>query len=115
MRVGDCYDLKDATADVVEQVNAIPCTTEHKYEMFFIGAMSGDTYPTDDEIETFLIDNCSTAFQTFVGRAYSESILEMSWFTPTQAGWNTGDRIIQCAVYHPTIDRLTSTVKGSKQ
>ena len=115
LRVGDCYDLKDAEADVVEQVTAIPCTSEHKYEMFFVGSMSSGEYPTDEAFETFLFDNCASTFETFVGTAYADSILELSWFTPTQAGWNSGDRAVQCAVYHPTIERIAKSLKGSKQ
>ena len=47
LRVGDCFDLKDPTADQIEDVKAVPCTTEHEFELFYVGAMGKGSHPTD--------------------------------------------------------------------
>ncbi len=47
LRVGDCFDLNDPTADQIEDVKAVPCTTEHEFEVFYVGAMGKGGYPTD--------------------------------------------------------------------
>lgn len=45
LRVGDCFDLNDPTADQIEDVKAVPCTTEHEFEVFYVGAMGEGSYP----------------------------------------------------------------------
>jgi hypothetical protein len=45
LRVGDCFDLKDPSAEI-EHVKAVPCKTEHDYELFYVGAMAKGSHPT---------------------------------------------------------------------
>ena len=113
LRVGDCFDLKDPAADEIEEVTAGPCSVEHEYEMFFVGAMPEGAFPTDDAMNSFIETNCDPAFDAYVGTAYLDSELEMFLLTPTEDAWLAGDRSIQCSVYHPRIHRLTESLKGS--
>lgn len=115
LRTGDCFDLKDPTADQIDTVTGKPCTEAHEYEVFLATSMPPGAYPTDDEFQTFVSDTCTPEFQTFVGRAYADSALEIFWFYPSTEGWASGDRSIQCAVYHPSVPRLTQSLKGSDQ
>jgi hypothetical protein len=115
LRVGDCFDLKDPSAEQVGKVTALPCTTEHEYEMYFLGSMAEGAFPTEEGFGAWLDTNCLPAFEAYVGRAYDGSDLEIFWLAPTLEGWNDGDRSIQCAVYHPRIHRLTESLKGSAQ
>jgi hypothetical protein len=52
LRVGDCFDLKDPSADQIEHVKAVPCTTEHEFELFYVGAMGRGSHPTDHAFGT---------------------------------------------------------------
>lgn len=113
LRVGDCFDLKDPTAELIEDVNAVPCTQEHEYEMFHIGSMSAGAYPTDEAFTSFVEASCLPTFETFVGISYEASELDVFWVVPSTESWNDGDRSVQCAVYHPRIHRLTESQKGS--
>jgi hypothetical protein len=113
LRAGDCFDLKDPEAEEVDEVTALPCTNEHEYEMFFVGNMADGEFPAENAVTTFLTDNCLPAFTTFVGLAYEESELDIFWLSPTTESWQQGDHSIQCAVYHPRIHRLTSSLQGS--
>ncbi|HET9344307.1 MAG TPA: septum formation family protein [Candidatus Limnocylindrales bacterium] len=115
LRVGDCFDLKDPSEDEIEDVTAVPCTTEHEYEMFFVGSMPAGPFPSDDDFVAWLDTNCVPAFDAFVGLAYDSSKLDIFWLQPTSATWNDGDRSIQCAVYDPDNQRLTESLKGSAQ
>jgi len=115
LRVGDCFDLKDPAAEETEDVTALPCAQEHEYETFFVGVLAEGPYPADPD-ETFtsyVEDSCVPAFEPYVGKTYADSELEIFWFYPTSDGWASGDRSIQCAVYHPRIHRLTESLKGS--
>jgi hypothetical protein len=113
LRVGDCFDLKDPAADLIEDVKAVPCTQEHEYELFHIASLSANGYPTDAAFTTFIESECLPAFETFVGLAYDDSELDMFPVVPTKDAWDDGDRAIQCAVFHPRIHRLTESQKGS--
>lgn len=115
LRVGDCFDLKDPTAEEFEDVTARPCTQEHEFELFYAGSMPEGAYPADPVFEGFMTDNCLPAFLAYVGKEYEQSELDVSWLTPTTEAWNQGDRTTQCAVYHPRIHRLTESLKGSKR
>lgn len=115
LRVGDCFDLKDPTADEVEQVAARPCAEAHQYEMFFIGPHPDGTFPDDEAFMTFVEGTCLPAFEAYVGRAFADSVLDINWLVPTSSGWTFGDRTVQCAVYDPATDRLTASLKGSRR
>lgn len=115
LRVGDCYDLKDPTADEVEQVIARPCAEEHQYELFFIGDVPGTTFPDAAAFEGFVGANCLPAFEAFVGRDYADSELDINWLSPTNIGWRLGDRTVQCSVLDPRVERLTGSLKGTSR
>lgn len=117
LRVGDCFDLKDPTAEVTEKVLARPCAEEHEYELFYVGSLPEGPYPSDGvaSFEAFVRDNCAPAFASYVGKAYEESELEVFWFYPSTDAWSGADRSVQCAVYHPRIHRLTESLKGSSR
>ena len=113
LRVGDCWDMKDPTAETVENVTAKPCGEAHEYEVFFIGAMADGTYPTDDRFSAYVNDNCLPAFETFVGHAYDDSSLDVTWLNPLSKGWAIGDRTVECSVYDPNNNKLTASMQGA--
>ena len=115
LRVGDCFDDKDPSADEIEDVIAVPCTTEHEFEVFYVGAMGKGSYPTDDAFETYVTQNCNPAFGAYIGKAYDDSDLDIYWMFPTDDAWRSGDRTVQCAAYHPRIHRLTRSLRGTQQ
>jgi hypothetical protein len=112
LRVGDCFDLKDPTADEAEQVTARPCAQEHQYELMHVGVMPDGDYPTDGQFGDWLDANCTPAFEAYIGAPYETSIYEVFWFSPTKVGWVGGDHTVQCAVSHPTETRLTGSLRG---
>jgi len=115
LRVGDCYDLKDPTADTVDNVTARPCTEAHEYEMFFIGTIPGSDYPSEDTVTMSVETSCAPAFGAYVGKAYADSVLEIAWLYPASDAWAGGDHSIQCSAYNPDNSRLTASLKGSGQ
>ena len=132
LRVGDCFDLKDPSADQSEDVKAVPCTTEHEFEVFYVGAMGKGSYPTDAAGEhrnhgrqvididgafwTYLDHNCIPAFNAYIGKSwYGGSDLDIYWLVPTDDAWRSGDRTVQCAAFYPGIFRLTGSLRGTRQ
>ncbi len=116
LRVGDCFDLKDeVSADEIEDVKAVPCTTEHVFQVFYVGAMGEGSYPTDDAFGTYVTRNCLPAFGAYIGKAYDDSDLAIYWLAPTDDAWRSGDRTVQCAAYSLLIDRPTGSFRGTRQ
>jgi hypothetical protein len=115
LRVGDCFDLKESDAESITDVTARPCTDEHEYELFHVAVMAEGPFPGDAAFDVFFEDNCLGTFETYVGKAYAESVLDIFWLTPGEEAWDEGDRSIQCAVYHPSDATLTGSLKESSQ
>ena len=114
-RVGDCWDIKDPAANVVDNVTARPCGESHKYEVFFIGSLPEGAYPTEDEFSTYVGSACVSAFGSYIGTAYADSSLDITWLYPKSDGWAAGDRTVECSAYNPTANKLTASLKGSRQ
>ncbi len=91
LRVGDCFDLKDASTETIGDVTALPCTELHEYEIFFVGAMSmaERIYPSQEELDGYVDLYCRPTFYTYVGKIYAESELEIFTLFPTNEGWAT--------------------------
>jgi hypothetical protein len=112
LQVGDCFDLKDPDAQVVDKVEAKPCTQAHEYEMYFAADMPGGNYPSEDEFTTWIQQNCLPAFESYVGMGFDESALQILPVTPTEELWHD-DRSVQCALVDPGDEELTSSLKGA--
>ncbi len=116
LRAGDCFDLKgiDADTDEIDDVRAIPCSETHQYEVFFVGDVPGDAFPTDPDttFEDYVVEQCLPAWEAFVGLSYSESTLEIFYFFPTSASWSGGDHSIQCAIYDPREAELVGSLEA---
>ena len=113
LRVGDCFDFKDPEADEFDQVTARPCSEEHEFEVFYVGTMPAETYPTDDAFDSYVTSACEPAFATYVGKSFESSRLELTWVGPTNDLWNSGDHTVQCLLNDPQRPRLTTSLEGS--
>lgn len=113
LRVGDCFDLKDPGAEVVEEVEAKPCTQAHQFEMFHVSNMPDGEYPSDEQFNAWIEQNCLPAFAAYVGRSFEESLLEVLPVTPTEDAWDD-DTSVQCVLAGPEKnEQLTSSLRGS--
>jgi hypothetical protein len=113
LRIGDCFNLKDETADSVSDVDAKPCAEAHRYELYHVASMSGGSYPAGAQLSGFAEQECGAAFATYVGTTYDQSSLEVLYFTPTNDAWDDGDRSVQCAAYDPVNPSLTGSLQAA--
>ena len=113
LQVGDCFNFADDD-DEISQVDAQPCTEAHSHQLFHIATWTAsDTFPTVEQMDDFIFDQCMPAFESFVGEPYETSALFFDYFSPTSAGWDAGDRVFQCALYDPEDTTLTSSMEGA--
>jgi len=113
LRIGDCFDLQDASADQVQDVIARPCGEGHQYELIMSGSMPAGAYPDDAGFVEWLGLNCVPAFEAYLGISYDRSRYDISWFQPTSDGWSQGDRSVQCAVVDPDQASLTGSLRNA--
>lgn len=116
LRVGDCFVFvgDDEEAEEISEVDARPCGEAHEYEIYHVSTIAQEgAYPSDSEWLDHIINACSPSFEEYVGRSYESSVLEIVPFTPTEAGWDDGDRLIQCAVLDPGDEALTSSLRNA--
>ncbi|MEY9210941.1 septum formation family protein [Thermobifida halotolerans] len=110
--VGDCFPPDNSGAEEVTTVEVVPCSEPHDSEAYAAGYMPDGPYPGDYEIQTFADDFCMTEFDSFVGLPYEESVLDFSYFSPTESSWEQGDREILCTIFDPD-GEVTGTLAGA--
>jgi hypothetical protein len=114
VKVGDCF--QDPSTLEIEDVSAIPCSQPHDNEVYHVFKLGGSRYPGDEAIEEAAFDGCLGPFAAYVGTDYDSSSLDYSWLTPTERSWNElDDREIVCILYDAEYNRLTGSMKGSRQ
>ncbi len=115
-RVGDCLDLRDEDfdSDVIEEFVGVPCSTSHQMEVYaLLTYPDGGAYPGDAALESYSVERCTAEFGSYMGAPYdTEPILDFNYFTPTEDGWNDGDRGVTCAVIAYDGSELVGSMRG---
>lgn len=115
LREGDCFELVDPEAPSVEIVRGLPCSSEHVYEVFFVGDMPDGAFPGDEAVSTFANENCLPAFEDYVGVPFEQSIWYGTPVGPTEETWGAGDRRVACLLHNQTESSVSGSVRGSEQ
>ena len=117
IRVGDCFD--DTSASLAEggaevtSLPAVPCKQPHDNEVFAVFDVNAPTFPADEAMESMAFESCMERFESFVGKDYESSALDIMSLYPSEASWNRqGDREVVCAVYDMEASKLTGSAHG---
>jgi hypothetical protein len=115
MRVGDCFDDGSAFAEEnaeVGDVPGVPCSKPHDNEVYAVFDVSVATFP-GEQMADMAHEGCLERFESFVGRDYESSSLDIATLYPSRESWNEqNDREVVCAVYDIELAKLTGSVKG---
>ena len=113
IKVGDC--LNDATASgTVTTAPIVPCSQPHDSEAYKSILMKDGDFPGEDAVKAQADQGCADAFPDFVGIAYDDSNLNISYYFPTSDSWANGDREILCTIYDDGV-KTTGTLKDAKR
>ena len=117
LELGDCFDDGDLGegATEVDNVPIVDCEEPHDNEVFATFDMTEADYPGDAATQEIAFEGCVDRFDAFVGLAYEDSALGVTYLYPTQQTWDDGDREIVCAVYRLDGVQVTGTLEGSAQ
>ena len=126
LQVGDCLtgaNLQlNTTAPWPKLAKAVPCTADHTAEVIYANNNYWSTtgaFPGGATIKKDAIAACDSAFQSYVGIAYSKSIYTWTDVVPTAGTWKS-DRSLHCVIYHATTPQpagvtLHASLKGTAQ
>ena len=103
---GECFadfaqfETDDTGTGEVTSVDRIDCTEAHALEAYYVGPAyeSYELYPGVEEIDDVAVTSCRQRFERFVDFDWESSELDFWWLTPTQDGWDQGDRELVCLV-----------------
>lgn len=116
--VGDCFVAPTDVKAELSDLNRVPCTLPHQQEAYasitYTPPDGSDDYPGNTALDTFAKGTCAQAFTDYVGIAYPDSSLWLTYLLPSARSWQQGDdRSVWCFVT-TTGQALTKSVKGSK-
>lgn len=110
LEVGQCIPYVDWEEDVY-YVPVVSCDEPHTDEVYLTFDIEDGEFPGDEEVGLIADERCVAEFETFVGHAYADSVLDFYWSVPTQRTWRLGDREVVCIVY--SYDDVTGTLQGA--
>lgn len=113
LRVGDCFNSGEDTE--ITDVDGVPCSETHEYQVFANGRHEADAYPGDAEMDEIFSTVCEAPFGSFVGVSYADSELWASMITPSDESWSDGDRTFTCILYDPEAPELTTSMEGANR
>ncbi len=107
LQVGDCFDSEEE--EEIAEVDGIPCTEPHTFEVFAEGTYggAGDPYLTDAEWDIAFTAVCEREFEPYVGAPWAISEIFASMLTPSAESWEEGDREVTCVLFDPKGESLT--------
>ncbi len=119
MNVGDCFNdpqqMDDGSAVEVQDVAGLPCSEPHDNEVYAVFDVSLATFPGDAAMFDVATEECLDRFDSFVGKAYMDSVLDIFTLYPNKYSWSqVDDREVVCAVYHIDGEKLKGSSRGSR-
>jgi hypothetical protein len=125
LQVGDCLTGANLNLNLStpwpKLSLAVPCSQGHTAEVFYATNYywpKNGAYPGDATIKKDATAQCDSAFQSYVGIAYSQSQYTWTDIVPDTATWPSGDRGLHCVAYyapssHPSGATLYNSIKGA--
>lgn len=117
LRTGDCFDDVDPSTlsdkfSEIEAVDAMPCTADHTYEVFYLGALPDSDFPGEEVVNRQVDGQCLALFESYVGVEYEASVLDYSFIFPSAESWGDGDRGYICTLFSMIGDQLQGSMRS---
>lgn len=113
LKIGDCVQLPAGKEFDATDLTAVPCAQSHDGEVYADQDLTlSGSYPGDDAITKATEDACVAAFAGYIGKAYDDSSLEVTYLYPRAKEWTRGDKGITCLVTAAS-GQVTGSLKGS--
>lgn len=102
LEVGMCLmDLSTPLRSDMTEVPEVDCGDPHESEVYAEVVLEGTAFPGVDEITSTAVEGCTEEFLNYVRVEHAASLLDFSYYYPTESSWAVGDRSVFCVVYDP--------------
>jgi hypothetical protein len=113
IQVGDCFDDSTSFSDEISSVPGVPCSDPHDNEAFAVFDLDIENYLADeDAMYDLAYNSCMERFESFAGRDYESSSLEITTMYPSSESWKQNDREVICAVFDMNTEKLVGSAAG---
>ena len=117
LQVGDCFDDTSSVAATgageVASLPGVPCAEPHDNEVYAVIDLGITSYSGDEAVAELAFDKCLAKFETWVGRDYESSDLDILTLTPTSESFSSSNRDVVCAVFNVDFSKLTGSARGT--
>lgn len=111
-RLGDCTsDPEESSSGMTSE----DCDGPHAGEVYHVEEFPDGDYPGTVEISSQSEEICKREFEPFVGIAYDDSILEVSYLYPLETQWEQGDQELLCIALDPAGQLPAGSVRDSQR
>ena len=111
LKVGDCVSYEPSEDG--ESTIKVDCAQPHDQEVFFTFDMPDGDFPGYFEIGDAQQDECTAAFEEFVGIPWEGSKYTFTFDAPTEQTWEQGARTVTCLLEDNSGLQLTGSARGS--
>jgi hypothetical protein len=109
LEVGWCLnDIDQPIAQEMTDVPTVPCGEPHQSEVYAEILIDEASFPGVDAVVDVAADQCTQAFESFIGLPFIDSELSFHYYYPTANSWAVGDRSVFCVAYDPAGDTVGS-------
>jgi len=127
LQVGDCLTGANMELNTSnpwpKRTSAVPCRQPHTAEVFFADNTfwpKGISFPGSAAIAKDGSATCNSAFLSYVGMAFPESMFTWTNIVPDASTWPSGDRGLHCIAYYSTHDQpagttMTGSIRGARK
>ena len=125
LRDGDCLTGANLNLNLntpwPKLAQAVPCSQSHTAEVFYANNnfwSKAGSYPGDTTVQKDATAACDSAFQSYVGTSYEQSMYSWADIVTDAANWTTGSRGLHCVAYyktsrHPAGETIQGSIKGT--
>ena len=119
LKVGDCFNYTnttDANGDPINLPSPVDCTKPHSDEVFSVfNYPNASGFPGYEAIGALQQTRCEADFQSYVGITWDKSAYTISYASPDENGWASGDHAVHCLLEDASGGQLTGSARGTKK
>ena len=112
LQVGDCFNDAGTFVGQIVSDPSVPCSEPHDNETYAVFDVDFESYPAEGGMNQLAYDACMVRFESFVGKEYKTSALEIATMYPSIESWGQDDREVVCAVFDVNANQLVGSAAG---
>ncbi len=110
LRIGDC--VSSLPTGEVRILRVLPCHEPHAGEVYYITSLPSGSYPGDDQVRTFAVNECRRTLPKYVSAPPGTTGYGIIYVAPFETSWSNGNRKVICIAHDPIAEALLGSIRG---